>query len=175
MHHSGLILCGSAWARAFRHRDLHHVHAFSNQFAVVAKFFSVGRRVSDSWLERVRRYITPGAYHRIQRLRATRPNGRRVLSCSRFDRQHRRTSWCVSVETRTGAKFSWSSSSRRRWNDFLCKNDSPKPAISLGRSKKAVGDAPKSLEIAKCRFRCFGLQPRSVFWPSRWERLARTA
>ncbi len=132
----------------FRNRDLHHVHAFSNQFADVAKFSGAGRRICDSRLERIRRYIAQGAHHRIQRLRATRSNGRHILSCSRFDSQHRRNPWRVSMETRAGTKLSRSSGSRRRWNDFLCENDSPTPTSSIERFKKAVGDAPKSLEMS---------------------------
>src|SRR4030095_12388622 len=60
-------------------------------------------------------------------------------------------------------------------NDFLCENDSQEPTIGLERSKKAVGDASKPLEIATWPFRYFGLQLCFASWQLHWERSARTA
>ena len=45
MYHSGLTLRGSISPRAIRDRDLHHVHAFSDQLVDVAEFFGSGHRI----------------------------------------------------------------------------------------------------------------------------------
>ena len=66
VHHSCLALCGSIQARAVRDRDLHYVHAVSNQSAGLSKFFGAGNRVCNPWVKRVRRYIAQGPHHRIQ-------------------------------------------------------------------------------------------------------------
>jgi MFS family permease len=48
MHHSCRALRGSISTRAIRDRDLHHVYAFSDQLADVAKFFGPGHCVHHS-------------------------------------------------------------------------------------------------------------------------------
>ena len=150
MYHSRVALRGSISPRALRDRDLHYVHAFSDQLVDVAQFFRSGHRVYDPRIEGIWRHIAQGAHHRIQRLRQTRPNDRFVLSGPRLGREHRRNPWRVFVETRTSTEFSRSSGPRNGWNDFLYQNDSPKQAISPERFEKAVGDAAKSLELAMC-------------------------
>ncbi len=50
VHHSRLPLRRSTSPRAFRNRDLHHVHAVPDQFARVAKLFRSCHRVHDSRL-----------------------------------------------------------------------------------------------------------------------------
>src|SRR5438045_2913849 len=142
MYHSRLALCGSISARAIRDRDLHHVHAFSDQLIDVAQFFRPGHRICDSWLQRVRRYIAQSAHHRIQRSCQTRPNDRFILSHPRFDSQCRRNPWRMSVETWASTEFSRSSRPWSSWNNFLHQNDSPKPTVRLN-------DLEKELESGK--------------------------
>ena len=57
LHHSRIALRGPVWARTIRHRDIHHVHAFSNQPADVAEFFCACHRVRHSRPQRIWRYI----------------------------------------------------------------------------------------------------------------------
>ena len=57
MYHSRLALRRSISARAIRNRDLHHVHAFSDQLTDVAQFFRPGHRVHDPRVKRIRRYV----------------------------------------------------------------------------------------------------------------------
>ena len=57
MHHSRLALRRSISPRTIRDRDVHHVHAFSNQLADVAQFFRSGHRVYDPRIEGIWRHI----------------------------------------------------------------------------------------------------------------------
>jgi len=50
MYYSCITLRGSISPRAIRDCDVHHVHAFSDQFIDVAQFFGAGDRICDSRL-----------------------------------------------------------------------------------------------------------------------------